>query len=222
MNEKIIFTWSGGKDSAMALSELMNKPKTEIMTLLTTVTQGYQRISMHGVRKSLLKKQAQAIGLPIEIVELPKKFTASEYEKLMKQKLLLLQKKGAQKVAFGDIFLEDLKKQRENNLAAIGMKAIFPIWKRKTKKLASDFINLKFKAIITCIDSAKLDKKFIGRIYNKKFIADLPRNIDPCGENGEFHSFVFDGPIFNKPVSYEKGQIVLKNNRFYYCDLLLK
>ena len=127
---------------------------------------------------------------------------------------------GVSSVVFGDIFLEDLRKYREDNLSKIGMKAIFPIWKRDTVELARGFIDLGFKAVITCVDSDVLDKAFVGRLYDQQFLSELPSTVDPCGENGEFHSFVYDGPIFEKKVSYTKGEIVFRDNRYWYCDLM--
>jgi len=219
MIEKVLFAWSGGKDSAMALYELLNTRNYEISALLTTVTEDYNRISMHGVQSILLEQQAQSLGFPLEKVYISKNSSNEEYETKMKEKLTYYQGLGVSSVAFGDIFLEDLRKYREQNLDKIGMKGIFPIWKRDTAELARTFIDLGFKAIITCIDSKVLDKAFVGEVFNKQFLSKLPPNVDPCGENGEFHSFVYYGPIFLKEIPYEKGEVVLKNERFYYCDL---
>lgn len=218
--EKVIFAWSGGKDSAMALYELRNNKDYDVVALLTTVTEDYDRISMHGVRRVLLEQQAESLAMPLEKVYITKKSSNEEYENKMRDKLAHYQSIGVSSVAFGDIFLEDLKKYREENLSKVGMKGIFPIWKRDSKELARTFIGLGFKAIITCIDSKVLDKSFVGRIFDEQFLSELPANVDPCGENGEFHSFVYDGPIFSKPVPCEKGEIVLRDNRYYFCDLV--
>jgi len=220
--EKVIFAWSGGKDSAMALNELKKNRNYEVSALLTTVTEGYDRISMHGVRKILLEEQAKSLGLPLEKIYITKSSSNEEYETRMKDSLTRYQGMGVSSAAFGDIFLEDLKKYREDNLSKVGMKGIFPIWKRNSAELARTFIELGFKAIITCIDSKVLDKTFVGRVFDKQFLSELPKDVDPCGENGEFHSFVFDGPIFSKPVECVKGEVVLRDDRYYFCDLIPK
>jgi len=220
MSEKVLFTWSGGKDSAMALYELQREKRYEVAALLTTVTEDYDRISMHGVRRVLLQQQATSLGYPLEIVYLSKNSSNEEYEARLKEKLSQYKARGISFVVFGDIFLEDLRKYRENNLAQVGMKGVFPIWKRDTRELAHTFINLGFKAIITCVDSNALDKRFVGRAYDEQFLSELPASIDPCGENGEFHSFVYDGPIFRERIPFRKGRVVLRDNRFYFCDLM--
>ncbi len=217
--EKVLLTWSGGKDSALALYELQRRNDHEIVSLLTTLTEDYNRISMHGVQSILLEEQAISLGLPIEKVYISKNTSNEQYEAKMEEVLQKYLKAGVSSVAFGDIFLEDLRKHREDNLSKIGMKAIFPIWKRDTVKLAHEFIDLGFKGIITCVDSNVLDKAFVGRLYDQQFLSDLPSTVDPCGENGEFHSFVYDGPMFQKRVQYTKGETVFRDNRFWYCDL---
>ncbi len=218
--EKVLFAWSGGKDSAMALYELKKNRDYEISALLTTITEDYDRISMHGVRKILLEQQAESLGLPLEKIYITKRSSNEEYEAKMRDALTRYQGMGVSSVAFGDIFLEDLKKYREDNLLKISMKGIFPIWKRNSTELAHTFIDLGFKAVITCIDSKVLDKTFAGRTFDKQFLSELPPNVDPCGENGEFHSFVYDGPIFSKRILCEKGEVVLRDNRYYFCDLI--
>ena len=220
IEEKIIFSWSGGKDSALALYEIKREKKYEIVALLTTVTKDYDRISMHGVRQKLLQLQSESLDFPLKKVFISKNKSQEEYEDKMRDTLLECQKEGANSVVCGDIFLEDLRKYREENLAKIDMKGIFPLWKKNTKELASRFINLGFKAIVTCVDSRILDKKFAGRNFDKSFLSELPDNIDPCGENGEFHSFVYDGPVFKERVGCKTAEIVLRDNRFYYCDLI--
>jgi len=220
MAEKVLFTWSGGKDSVLALYELQITDDYEVAALLTTLTQDYNRISMHGVRSILLERQANSLGVPIEKVYISKNSSNEEYEASMREVLQKYLTFGVSSVVFGDIFLEDLRKYREDNLSKIGMKAVFPIWKRDTTELAHEFIDLGFKAVITCVDSNVLDKIFIGRLFDEQFLSELPANVDPCGENGEFHSFVYDGPIFQKKVSYVKGEVVLRDSRFWYCDLI--
>lgn len=218
--QKTIFAWSGGKDSAAALHELQKRKQYKVLALLTTITKDYDRISMHGVRSSLLEQQANSLGLILEKIYISKESSYAEYEAKMKEALQRYKKSGVSSVAFGDIFLEDLKKYREENLSKLGMKGIFPIWKMDTKYLASLFIESGFKSVITCVDTNVLDKTFAGREFNEEFISSLPPCVDPCGENGEFHSFVYDGPIFQKKILFERGEKVLRNDRFYYCDLL--
>ena len=220
MKEKILFTWSGGKDSTMALYELKKAQCHNILALLTTTTEDYERISMHGVRNALLEKQAKSLGIPLEKISIAKEASNEEYEKKLSDCLLHYQSQGVSSVVFGDIFLEDVRRYREENLAQIGMKGIFPIWERKTVELSRTFIQLGFKAVITCVDSSLLDGKFVGRLYDSDFLSELPPTIDPCGENGEFHSFVYDGPVFQKRVLFKKGEVLLRDDRFYFCDLI--
>ena len=218
--EKVLFAWSGGKDSAMALYEIKKDPAYEVVALLTTVTEDYDRISMHGVRRELLEEQAESLGLPLEIVFIPKECSNSDYESRMRSVLKRRLESGVTSVCFGDIFLEELRRYRERNLSTLGMKGLFPLWKRDTRQLARDFIGSGFKAVITCTDSGVLDRRFVGREYDEAFLSELPVTVDPCGENGEFHSFVFDGPIFRKRVKYIPGEKVLRNERFWYLDLI--
>jgi len=218
--EQILFSWSGGKDSALALYEIQKTGKYQIAALLTTVTQDYDRVSMHGVRRVLLEQQAESLGLPLEQILITNHATNAEYETEMRALLEKYKKLGVNAVVFGDIFLEDLKKYREDNLAQIGMRGLFPIWKRGSRELARAFIALGFQAITTCVDSQHLDRGFVGRLFDEQFLSELPASVDPCGENGEFHSFAFDGPIFRKKIGIAKGEVVLRDNRFYYCDLL--
>jgi uncharacterized protein (TIGR00290 family) len=220
MSGKVIVAWSGGKDSALALYEILKSGGFDVIKLLTTVTQDDDRISIHGVRRVLLEQQATAVGFPLEKTFISKGASDKEYESKLLKTLKRQRDDGVSSVVFGDIFLEDIKKYREQILAKAGMKGIYPLWQRNTKELAHKFINLGFKAIITSIDSKVLGKDFVGRDYDKQFLLDLPENVDPCGENGEFHSFVYDGPIFRQKVFFKKGEIVLRKSRFYSCDLL--
>jgi uncharacterized protein (TIGR00290 family) len=215
----VLFCWSGGKDSCMALHQLRRDPLREVVALLTTVTEGYDRISMHGVRRILLERQAAALGLPLEIVTIPPQCVNAEYESRMEAMLLTWKNRGVTDVAFGDIFLQDLREYREKNLACVGMKAMFPVWLRPTRELASEFIALGFRAVTVCVDPKILDKSFVGREIDKEFLAALPTEADPCGENGEFHSFVYDGPGFSALVKFTLGEKVLRDG-FYFCDLL--
>ena len=214
--EKVLLSWSGGKDSALAFHEISQDQRYEIVGLLTTVTEDYRRISMHGVREALLEQQARYIGLPVSKVLISKNGSNEEYESQMKEALLKFQQSGVNAVVFGDIFLEDIRKYREGNLARIGMKGIFPIW--KVDNLPQAFIDSGFKAIVTCIDAKVLDKKFVGRLIDREFMDELPTGVDPMGENGEFHSFVFDGPIFRKKIDFILGEVVHRDG-FYFCDL---
>jgi uncharacterized protein (TIGR00290 family) len=216
--EPILFCWSGGKDSAMALHALLQQNEFQIAALLTTVTEGYERISMHGVRRELLERQAQSIGLPLHEVRIPPQCVNPIYEARMEEALRIHLENGVRKVAFGDIFLEDLRAYREKNLARIGMTALFPIWKRDTRELIRAFHANGFRAIAVCIDSKVLDPSFAGRELDESFFHDLPPQVDPCGENGEFHTFVFDGPIFKSPIPVRTGEIVNRDG-FIFCDL---
>jgi uncharacterized protein (TIGR00290 family) len=203
----------------MALHSLLERPDVRIAALLTTVTETYDRISMHGVRRELLVQQAESIGLPLHEVRIPPQCVNPIYESRMEEALRAHYDRGVRTVAFGDIFLEDLRAYRENNLARVGMKALFPIWKRDTHELIRHFHAAGFRAIAACVDPKVLDRSFAGRELNQQFFRDLPANVDPCGENGEFHTFVFDGPVFRKPIPVRAGEI-LERNSFIYCDLL--
>jgi uncharacterized protein (TIGR00290 family) len=218
--EKVLLTWSGGKDSAMALYKTQMMYGYDISALLTTVTEGYERISMHGVQSFLLEAQAESLGLPVEKIYITSGASNQEYEDKMRDKLLNYRSQGVFSVVFGDIFLEELRKYREGNLSKLGMRAIFPLWNWNTVELAHTFIDLGFKSIITCVDSNALDNKFVGRGFDKQFLQELPPDVDPCGENGEFHSFVYDGPIFRKKIAHRKGEVVLRDKRFYFCDVI--
>ena len=219
MRERILMCWSGGKDSAMALYELQKSERYEIAALLTTVTESYERISMHGVRCELLHEQADSIGIGLEKVYISQHASNTEYESNMEVILKRYYAEGVRSVAFGDIFLEDLRIYRENNLAKIGMKGLFPIWKRETNELAREFIRLGFQSMVVCIDPKSLGRDFVGRKIDQSFLDDLPPAVDPCGENGEYHSFVFDGPIFKNPIHIQTGEKVLRDS-FWFCDLL--
>ncbi|HKM68105.1 MAG TPA: hypothetical protein VJX70_13130 [Candidatus Acidoferrum sp.] len=217
--EPILFCWSGGKDSAMALHALLQQSDVRIAALLTTVTEGYDRISMHGVRRELLHQQAESLRLPVHEVLIPPQCVNPIYESRMEEALRLHLAKGIHRVAFGDIFLEDLRHYREKSLARVEMQAIFPIWKRDTRELVREFHAAGFRAVAVCIDTKALDPSFAGRELDASFFADLPPNVDPCGENGEFHTFVFDGPIFTRHVDFTIGEVVLRDS-FAFCDLL--
>jgi uncharacterized protein (TIGR00290 family) len=215
----VVFAWSGGKDSAMALHCLLRDPAYEVAGLLTTVTEGYERISMHGVRCELLRQQAASIGLPLEEVRIPPQCPNTIYESRMAEAVLRYRERGILHLGFGDIFLRDLRAYRETNLAHVGMSALFPLWDIDTRELAARFLAGGFRARTACIDPRKLDRSFAGRELDAAFFRELPIGVDPCGENGEFHTFVFDGPIFPSPVPVVTGQVVERDS-FIFCDLL--
>lgn len=215
-------SWSGGKDSAFALRELLQTGEFDVVSLMTTVSEEYRRISHHGIREALLEEQARAIGISLEKVYLPSGdsggCTNDVYEAIMSRVMAHYKARGVETVAFGDLFLEDLRAWREANLAKAGMRGVFPIWKRNTTKVAHEVIQLGYKAYLSCVEP-KVGSGFVGRLYDEEFLQVLPSEIDPCGENGEFHSFVFDGPIFKRAVSVRVGEIVTRDGR-YYADLL--
>ncbi|MCH2229086.1 MAG: diphthine--ammonia ligase [Crocinitomicaceae bacterium] len=233
-NLKTFLNWSSGKDASLALHYLQNNSKFSVEHLLTSVNDHYDRISMHGVRRSMLEVQIKSIGLPFSTIELPLEPTMEEYEEKMRQILERLVEDGFKVSAFGDIFLEDLRTFREEKLKEVNLKGEFPLWKKNTSELAIELIEKGFKTIVVCAKSDLLDKSFVGRIFDKEFLEDLPDNVDPCGENGEFHTFCFDGPIFKFPVAYEIGEKTFKSysnpNKedqsgdigFWFCDLLPK
>ncbi len=218
--EQAVFCWSGGKDSALAFYELAKDSRYKVVSLMTTVTADYDRISMHGVRRSLLQQQAKNLDLPVYEIPISKASSNEEYETKMAAALDHFKAKGVLTVVFGDIFLGELRKYREGNLARVGLKALFPIWHRDTGELSRTLVSSGFKAITSVIDTRKLDKKFAGRLIDNQFLDELPQGVDPCGENGEYHSFVFDGPIFKSPIPVTTGDKVMRDSFFYFCDLL--
>lgn len=235
MGMKTFFNWSTGKDSALALYYLQQNPEYQIDLLLTSVNKHHNRISMHGLRRSMLEAQVKAIGIPLTTIELPEEPTMEEYDSIMGDKINLLVQQNFTHSAFGDIFLEDLRKYREEKLNQFNLNTVFPLWKKDTKELISTFLELGFKTIVVCVNGNLLDKSFVGRIIDEQFINDLPENVDPCGENGEFHTFCFDGPIFSSPIKFEIGEIVSKTYTspktedgiektidFWFCDLIEK
>jgi len=207
--KKAIFCWSGGKDSAFALYKVLQEKEYQVEALFTTVNENFKRVSMHGVREELIERQAKSIGLPWYRMYV-REGSNAEYERNMEAFLNEQKAKGIEYVIFGDIFLEDLRLYRENNMAKVGMKAVFPLWKKDTKELADSFIKNGFKTILCCTNDAYLGEKEVGELFTKDFVQNLPANVDPCGEHGEFHSFCFDGPIFKEPVKFEKGEKVYK------------
>ena len=222
---KAIFCWSGGKDSAFCLHQIFIENKFDVKYLMTTINAEFHRISMHGVRESLLDTQAASIGIPL-LKMLVSEASNEAYESQMEKVLLQAKSEGVEYVIFGDIFLEDLRIYRENNLAKIGLKAVFPLWKNDTKVLMHDFLQQGFQTITCCVSDKYLDESFCGQIINTGFLSRLPADVDPCGENGEFHTFCFDGPIFKNKIDFSIGEKTYKSTEylkekygFWYCDL---
>ena len=217
--ERIALAFSGGKDSSLSLHALQNDGRFEVSGLITTVTEGYDRISMHGVRRSLLREQADSIGLPLTEVTIPPRASNEIYERAMGEAFIRLREGGVRRVAFGDLFLADVRDYRRRQLEACGLEGVFPLWGKPTAALARAFVDGGFRARIVCLDPAALDVSFAGRTFDDGFLADLPEGVDPCGENGEFHTFVFDGPIFRRPLAVSVGEVVERDG-FWFCDLL--
>jgi uncharacterized protein (TIGR00290 family) len=220
--EPVLLCWSGGKDSSLALAALRADPAVRVAALLATVTTGYDRISMHGVRRSLLHAQAVAVGVPLVEALIPPACTNLQYEAAMRDALerVRLAHPAIRRAAFGDLYLEDVRRYREDRLAAAGMEAIFPLWGRDTRRLADEFIDAGFRARLVCVDTEQIPGSLAGRLFDAELLAQLPPEADPCGENGEFHTFVADGPVFRQPVPYRVGETVLRDGRFAFCDLL--
>jgi uncharacterized protein (TIGR00290 family) len=220
--EPIILSWSGGKDSALALARLRADPRVQITGLLTTVTAGYDRVSIHGVRRTLLHAQAAALGLPVHEVTLQPESSNPAYDAALAQALGEIRERqpAVRRVAFGDIFLQDVRQYREERIAALGLDGLFPLWGEPTDALAREVMECGIRARLVCVDTHALSAAFAGRAYDEALLAELSISIDPCGENGEFHTFVSDGPGFRAPVAYEVGQVVMRGDRFAYCDLL--
>lgn len=207
--KKAIFCWSGGKDSSFALYKILQGKEYEVTTLFTTVNENFKRVSMHGVREELIEEQAKSIGIPLSIMYV-KLGNNEEYEEKMEAFMLEQKQKGVEYVIFGDIFLEDLREYRDNNLAKVGMKGIYPLWKMDTTQLANDFIALGFKTVLCCTNDAYLGEKEVGSLFDLNFLNNLPANVDPCGENGEFHSFCYEGPIFKTPIKIEAKEKIYR------------
>jgi uncharacterized protein (TIGR00290 family) len=218
--EPVVLSWSGGKDSTMAAYQLLASQKYEITALLTTVTEGFDRISMHGVRRELLERQADSLGIPLRKIMIPQDCTNEIYEARMREAMSLVKAQGITKIAFGDLFLQDVKKYRDEMLARAGMTGLYPIWMRDTEELVRTFIGLGFKAILACVDTQAIDAAFAGREIDLQLLRDLPQSADPCGEYGEYHSFVYAGPIFKSAIACGTGERVLRNERFNYCDIV--
>ena len=232
---KIYFNWSSGKDASLALYHLQKEGKYSVERLLTSMNSHHDRVSMHGLRRELLDQQIKSIGIPGTTIELPEEPTMEDYNQIMSDAVMQLKSDGFADCGFGDIFLEDLRAFREEKLKPYDITAHFPLWKRDTKEIISEFIELGFKAVVLCVKSDLLDESFVGREVDQSFINDLPSNVDPCGENGEFHTFCYDGPIFSEPVKFEIGENVYRSYTapknddekegasdlgFWFCDLI--
>ena len=236
--KKTFLNWSSGKDAALALYLLQQQKKYSVEKLVTTIDSQTSRISIHGLRKELLVKQAQSLKIPLHIISFSGNVPLGNYNIKMEQEMEILRAEGFGVSVFGDIFLEDLKEYRERQLQKVGLEAVFPLWKRNTSELMGFFIDSGFRAITVSINANLLDKSFCGRVIDRQFLKDLPEGVDPCGENGEFHTFVFDGPIFRRPISFQKGEnseVIFSSQekeddeksseqkwstRFWNCDLL--
>jgi uncharacterized protein (TIGR00290 family) len=220
--EPVVLSWSGGKDSALALARLRDDPAVEVAALLTTVTAEYDRISIHGVRRTLLHAQAAALGLPVLEVELQPRSSNEAYERATAAALATMREQmpGVRRLAFGDIFLEDVRQYREQLVGALGFGSLFPLWGEPSAGLAEEMIDRGIAARLVCVDTHALSAAFAGRAYDRGLLAELPAAIDPCGERGEFHTFVSAGPGFATPVPYRVGEVVLRDERFAYCDLI--
>ena len=226
--EPILVSWSGGKDCALALREILLDDRYAV-TLLSTVTEGLNSVSMHGVHESLIDLQARSLSLPLLKARVPLSCPGEEYGRIMGSLMRDQYKAGVRKVVFGDIFLEDVRRYREQNLSRVDMTGVFPLWGRSSKELADTFIDDGFRAVVVCVDTRVLDAHLCGRAFDRGFLARLPASVDSCGENGEFHSFTFDGPIFRGPIAYGTATMARRDapdgppvpdGRFAYCDLV--
>jgi uncharacterized protein (TIGR00290 family) len=219
MKEPLVVSWSGGKDSARALYEILQGDEFEVLALLTTVTDVYDQVSMHGVPRVLLEAQAASLRLPLEIMRIRKGAPNTEYESTLLDTLSRYDKRGVRRVVFGDLFLEDIRQYRQSVLSRIGMTGLYPLWQRDTAQLAQQLISLGFRVVVTCVDPRALPESFAGRELDADFLRSLPPGVDRSGENGEFHTFVFDGPIFSEPVRFETGKVEFRDS-FCFCTLI--
>lgn len=214
--------WSGGKDSSLALAETLRDDRYKVTALVTTVTTEYDRVSMHGVRRALLRQQAAVLNLPLHEVEISPQSSNAEYEAQMAAALTAARSRapGLNAVVFGDLFLADIRAYREQMLAHMGMRGVWPLWLRDTRALAAQFVRAGYKAVLVCIDNRALPPEFAGREFDDALLRDLPEGVDPCGENGEFHTFVYAGPIFPQEIPHRRGAMVVRHDRFVYRDLV--
>jgi len=219
----IALAWSGGKDSSLALAALRADPTVAVVALVTTMTRDYDRISMHGVRRAVLDAQVAALGLPLVEAMIPAAASNVVYEEALADALTVLRQQhpDVRHLAFGDLFLEDVRAYRERLLPPLGWTPVFPLWGRNTAALARDFVGAGYRAIVTCVDTTQLGAEFAGRDFDAALLAELPVTVDPCGERGEFHTCVYAGPIFRQPLAIQPGARVRRDGRFEYCDLTL-
>jgi uncharacterized protein (TIGR00290 family) len=222
VSEPVIVSWSGGKDSALTLAALRDDPRVEPIALLTTVTSDYDRISIHGVRRELLAAQARAVGLPLHEMWLAPASSNAAYETALEASLAQMREQypGVHRIGFGDLFLVDVRRYREERLTSLAWHGVFPLWGQATDRLAQAFVDRGYEARLVCVDTMALPATFAGRRYDAELLSDLPTDVDPCGERGEFHTFVSDGPGFLKAVAYEVGEVIMREGRFAYCDLV--
>lgn len=222
MRRQVVLSWSGGKDSSLALAALRADERYEVVGLLTSITAEYDRVSIHGVRRRLVEAQAEAAGLPLFEVPLAPVSSNAAYEAAFAQALSTLRTAlpGAALIAFGDLYLEEVRAYRERLLRGTGCEPLFPLWGRDTSRLARDFVDAGFRAVLVCVDTTQLPAAFAGRSFDTTLLAELPEGVDPCGEGGEFHTFVWDGPHFAHPVAMIAGETVLRDERFAYTDLI--
>jgi uncharacterized protein (TIGR00290 family) len=220
----ILLAWSGGKDSTLALAALREDPRFRVLALLTTVTRDYDRISMHGVRRSVLEAQVRALGLPLIEASIPPAASNADYEAAFASALRTAQERwpGLRHIAFGDLFLTDVRHYREVLLASLDWTGVFPLWEQDTAALARTFVSAGYRAVLTCVDTTQLGPDFAGREFDATLLANLPATVDPCGERGEFHSCVYDGPLFAWPLPLVVGERVRRDERFEYCDVKLE
>lgn len=221
MSNTTWLSWSSGKDSAWALQVLRQSDEYTVSGLFTTVNASYGRVAMHAVRVALLREQAQAVGLPLYVIEIPYPCSNEQYVDVMADFVARAREDGVSCMAFGDLYLEDVRRYREDRLQGTGITAVFPLWGRPTRELLGEMLASGLRACLTCVDPRVLPAKFAGRELTTELLADLPDGIDPCGENGEFHSFVFDGPMFSRPLDIEMGEVVERDG-FVFADYWLR
>ena len=218
--KRTLLSWSSGKDSAWTLYQLQQDPSIELVGMVTTVNQTHQRVAMHAVRVSLLEQQAQAANLALHIINIPHPCSNEAYNQAMTDFFTSIEGQGITHMAFGDLYLDDIRQYREDNLKTTGLQPLFPLWKIPTDELAQAMLNGGLKTRITCVDPKQLSASFAGREFDQDFLTDLPEGVDPCGENGEFHSFTYDGPMFKRPIDIVSGEIVERDG-FVFADLTL-
>ncbi len=217
--KKVLLSWSSGKDSAWAFEVLRRRGDMEVVGIFTTINAVFERVAMHAVRKELLVMQADSIALPLSVIPIPYPCSGEAYEHVMRDFIAKAKNDGVEYMAFGDLFLEDVRQYRCRNLEKTGIEPIFPLWGCSTKALADEMVRNGVKARITCVDPGKIPAEYAGREFDKFFLESLPSGCDPCGENGEFHSFVYDGPFFKKPLRIKTGDIVVRD-QFVFADIL--